>query len=191
MRPFPSRSTLAITVACAALAGVPPASAAADEWQRLGRAPGGASFAVIGVTPYVAYTSAKGVRVAKFTGGTVKWRKVGGPVRHNRRNGVASPALTAGPHGKAWLTWTEGPGPGARQVRVARFAKGKWREVVGGRHPISPGRPSEAGNGGMAYSSYEPSLAFLGGRPYVAFSDFDGIDTSIRVARLSSGGRSW
>jgi hypothetical protein len=188
---LPARSTLSIGLACAALVGVPASAAAADSWQRLGPAPGGESFTVIAGKPYVAYTSGKGVRVAKFTGGAAKWRKVGGPVRHNPRNGVEHPALVAGPHGQPWLTWTEGVGPGAQQVRVARFAKGKWREVVGGKHPISPGWPSQAGDGKTVYSSGSPSLGFLGGRAYVAFSDFDGTDSTIRVARLSSNGRLW
>src|SRR6476619_5771535 len=125
MRLLQSRSTLPIALVCAALAAVP-ASASAAEWQRLGPAPGGASFVVVAGKPYVAYTSAKGVRVAKFTGGSKKWTKVGGPVRHSSSNGVGDPALVGGPHGKLWLAWAEGPGPGGRQVRVATFAKGKW-----------------------------------------------------------------
>jgi hypothetical protein len=185
------KTRLAAALACALLAAVPSSAAAADQWQRLGPAPGGGSFTVIGGKPYVAYTSTKGVRVAKFTGTAGKWRKVGGPLRHSRSNRVDDPAVVMGPHGQAWLTWSEGPGPGGEQVRVARFAKGKWREVVGGKDPISPGHPSLSGDGKPFYSSNTPSLGFLGGVAYVAFSDFDGTDSMIRVVRLSSNGRHW
>lgn len=186
----PSAGTLSACAAAAltSLALATPASAAAGGWQRLGRAPGGDSFAVIAGTPYVAYTTARGVRVARFTG---RWRKVGFAVRHQRGKFLAEPALARGPKGTPWLTWTEGRGPGEKQVRVARYAKGRWREVVGGKAPISRPHRSQNGTERPFYSSYRPSLAFLGGRPYVAYADYDGTDTSIKVSRLGSNGRHW
>ncbi len=146
---------------------------------------------MIAGAPYVAYTTSKGVRVAKFARTAGKWRNVGKPVRHQGGKFLAEPALAAGPKGKAWLTWTEGAGPGEKQVRVARYVKGKWREVVGGKHPISPPHQDQNGGNAPVYSSYNPSLAFLKGRAFVAYADYDGIDTQIAVSRLSSNGRRW
>jgi hypothetical protein len=176
-------------VVCMALAA-PSGASAAGEWQRLGPAPGGDSFAVVAGTPYVAYTSSAGVRVAKFAGGAGKWSKVGGAVRHHRGDGVAHPNIVAGPGGKAWLTWAEGTNKSGDQVRVARFAKGKWREVVGGKAPISKRHPSQVDQRKKIFTSSSPALGFLGGRPYVAYLDA-GLDSYVVVARLSSNGRRW
>jgi hypothetical protein len=185
-----ARLAAAAAVACVALAAPAGASAAAT-WQRLGPAPGGNSFAVVAGTPYVTYTSSAGVRVAKFAGTAGKWRKVGGAVRHGRGNAVASPTVVAGPGGKAWLTWTEATRKSGYQVRVARFSNGKWREVVGGKDPISQSQPSQSDPGRKVFTSGTPRLAFLGGRPYVAYIDTDPIDSFAVVARLSSNGRHW
>jgi hypothetical protein len=185
-----ARLAAAGAVACVALAAPAGASAASSAWQRLGPAPGGDSFAVIAGTPYVAYTSSAGVRVAKFAGKPGKWRKVGGPVRHRSGNNVQAPTVVAGPGKTPWLTWTEATSKSGHQVRVARFSKGKWREVVGGKDPISEARPIQ-GDGTKTFTSSTPSLAFLGGRPYVAYIDFDGIDSRALAVRLSPNGRRW
>jgi hypothetical protein len=188
-----TRTRLAVAAATASVAlAAPAAASAADEWQRLGPAPGGDSFAVIGVTPYVAYTSAAGVRVAKLGTEAGKWRKVGGAVRHRKGNSVRDPEVVEGPGDKPWLTWAERTPKGASQIRVARFLKGKWREVVGGRNPISERVPDPTGpHGHTTFASSTPVLAFLRGRAYVAYIDYDAIDTMAKVARLSSNGRRW
>jgi hypothetical protein len=176
--------------AALALASQPAVAATGDEWQRLGAAPGGESFIVNAGTPYVARSTSKGVRVFKLVN-VGKWRQVGSAVRHGRAKFIGDASLVSGPGDKLWLTWVQGPGPGGSQVRVARFSKGKWREVVGGKNPISPPHPSQGGTGRPFYSSYNPSLGFLNGRAYVAYADYDTIDTMIKVSRLGKKSRSW
>lgn len=178
-----------VLLTCAAVAAAAPAAGAqSNGWQRLGAAPGGDAFALIGGTPYVAKDTSKGVRVWKFAG---KWRKVGAPVRHAHAKFIGDASLASGPGAKPWLAWVEGPGPGGSQVRVARFSHGKWREVVGGKHPISPPHSNPNGSNEPFYSSSSPSLAFLKKRPYVAYADFDTNDTMIQVSRLDAKGLRW
>jgi hypothetical protein len=190
-RPSAARGRFAVAgaLACLALA-VPATASAADPPQRLGAAPGGDSFVVIEGTPYVAYASKAGVRVARFTNASPKWAKVGKPVRHSRRTSVRQPDLAVGPGNRPWLTWIEGTNKTGRQVRVARLVRGKWREVVGGKRPISKTHTPNPEQNITRYMSREPTLAFLKGRPYVAY--LDGVlDPYITVVRLSKNRRKW
>ena len=58
------------------------------------------------------------------------------------------------------------------------LASAAWREPVGGVRPIS-----DIGSG--------PSLASVGGVPYVAWSEIHGATSEVFVARLSADGTSW
>ncbi|MEA2184222.1 MAG: hypothetical protein QOF69_3407 [Solirubrobacteraceae bacterium] len=130
------------------------------------------------------------MRVAKFTNASGKWAKVGAAVRHRHGNVVTSPTVVAGPGGKAWLAWIEGTAKSGGQVRVARFSKGKWREVVGGKNPISEAYQLDSSQPRKRFTSATPALAFRSGRPYVAYIDVT-IDSFPVVARLSANGRRW
>ena len=176
-----NRNLCSALAAAAALALAAPAAHAAPE--RLGRAPGGDSFAVIAGTPYAAYATRAGVRVVSFSG---RWKKVGKVVVHRKGDAVRDAQVAGGPGGHPWLTWTENTRHKGFQVRVARLAGGRWREVVGGANPISTfeGDPYDS------YTSASPQIAFLGKRPYVVFHE-SSTDTQVHAVRLSASGRRW
>ena len=85
--------------------------------------------------------------------------------------------------GVPYVAWSEQDGPGA-EIRVARLngAGTAWEEVVGGENPIN--------HTDDQYAEI-PSLTSIGGVPYVAWSEEDGTNQEIRVARLNAAGTAW
>jgi hypothetical protein len=61
-------------------------------------------------------------------------------------------------------------------------ASGGWTQPVGGNSPV---------NRSASQSASDPSIATLGGVPHVAWSEPDGTNTEIRVARLNPAGNDW
>ena len=124
------------------------------------------------------------------------WREpVGGPspINADKTRNASSPSLTTvggTPH-VAWVEDTTQPGQGnSSAINVARFtADGKAWERLAPGSPIS--RVASA-------SSFAPSLADIGGVPWVAWSEnaggdlcpgFFSPDKQVHVARLASLGR--
>ena len=61
-------------------------------------------------------------------------------------------------------------------------AHAAWHELEGGASPI---------NHAAADNATDPDLAIIGGVPYVAWDEFDGTNTEIRVSKLSADGTTW
>ena len=68
-------------------------------------------------------------------------------------------------------------------VAVTSPAQAAWQELVGGPSPIN--------FGGVDRSAHDPSLASIAGVPYVAWTENDGMNLEVRVARLGADGTTW
>jgi hypothetical protein len=106
---------------------------------------------------------------------------VGGasPINHASNQDAIVPSVAA-IGGAPYVAWSEYDGAN-REMRVSRLnAPGTaWEEVVGGASPI---------NHASDRSATEPSLAAIGGVPYVAWQESDGTNTEVRVSRLNAAG---
>ena len=142
----------------------------------------------IGSTLYVAWAEFDGfrdqVRVARYDAAANAWREIGGgarPINHDGSGDGQRPSLAA-IAGVPHVAWQQ-----AGQIRVARMRDdgSGFDQVVGGDAPINPGVQAE-----------KPSLADVGGRPWVSFIECPaGCGTrnpsDLRVARLNSAGTAW
>ena len=133
---------------------------------------------VDGEIPYVVWTQAgpsgaDEIVVDKFTGGA--WVQVGGALNPGGRGFNPSIAFVAG---VPYVGWREGSSPGIWTIRVKRFTGGAWH-ALGGALNVDP-----AGGG-----ADEPSIADVGGSPYVAFDEISsiavGFATRVHVRRWS------
>jgi hypothetical protein len=142
------------------------------------------SVAGIGGVPYVAWQENYGdgdIHAAKLNAGGTGWDQLGGgasPINHDPAEGAGHPSLT-GIGGVAHVAWVEEDSDDL-EIRASRFDGTNWVEIGAGADPISGGGVSPA---------FEPSLASIGGVPYVAFSAYDGT-YRVRVSKLT-GGTSW
>jgi hypothetical protein len=113
------------------------------------------------------------------------WRQpVGGasPINHASDQDAIVPSVAA-IAGAPYIAWTEYDGTN-REVRVSRLnaAGAAWEEVVGGASPI---------NHASDRDGFGSSLAAVGGVPYVAWQEFDGTNSEVRVGRLNAAGAAW
>ncbi|HEY0517429.1 MAG TPA: hypothetical protein VGD00_09940, partial [Solirubrobacteraceae bacterium] len=159
------------------IGGVTPAAAAWHEpvggpsgITSIGRVPSMASIAGL---PYVAWAEVHGANQQLFVGrlntaGT-GWEKVGGPVNADLSHGTDEPSL-ADFGGVPYVAFIEGDGTNS-EVRVARLnaAGNGWEE---------PWRGVDATHGGInqdaTKDALHPTLASIGGVPYVAWDENDG-----------------
>lgn len=170
-------------------------NAAGDGWDDVGAALNvdpskGASHPSItdvsGV-PYVAWTEMDAtngeVRAARLSGGNLVQVEAGlSPINHDPSQ-TASSAQLATVGGVPHVAWVESDGI-RDQVRVSRLnaAGNDWAEIVAGASPIN--RDSSQGVSHV-------SLASVGGAPYVAWIEPDGVNDEVRVSRLDAGGAAW
>jgi hypothetical protein len=109
---------------------------------------------------------------------------VGGasPINQADNRGAQDPSLAA-IGGIPYVAWTEFDGVNG-ELRVSRLnaAGTAWEQVVGGPSPIN-----QANN----RFAYDASLTGIGGVPYVAWTEFDGVNREIRVSRLNAAGTAW
>jgi hypothetical protein len=147
------------------------------------------SLTAIGGVPYVAWDEDDGtnseIRVSRLNAAGTAWEEVVGgasPINHDSNRSAFDVSLTA-IGGVPYVAWSETDGVND-EVRVSRLnaAGTAWEEVVGGASPINH---SSAGNAGGA------SLAAIGGVPYVAWSEYDGVNDEVRVSRLNAAGTAW
>jgi hypothetical protein len=138
------------------------------------------SLASVGGVPHVAWSEYQQdwtleVRVSRLNAAGTAWEEIGGgpsPINQRSDDFGGLPSLAAA-HGVPYVAWLEDS-----QVRVSRpnAAGTAWEEVVGGASPIN--LDSEVGG------AFEPSLATIGGVPYVARFEGDGDNYEIQVSRL-------
>ena len=144
------------------------------------------SIADVGGRPYLAYTFLlpnRYVSVSRLNAAGTAWENVGS-LNHDGNMSATQPSLTT-VGGVPYVAWAEASNPNF-EIRVARLKPSGtgWDELVGSNasSPINRSGSSEAQN---------PSMADVGGVPYVAWSENDGTNTEIRVARLSPDEQHW
>ena len=149
------------------------------------------SLTEIGGVPYVAwreFDSTEGnseIRVARLNAAGTAWEQVVGgasPINQANDQNGDSPSLTA-IGGVPYVAWTEHDGAN-QEIRVSRLnaAGTAWEQVVGGASPINESPTGDA---------FLPRLTAIGGVPYVAWTEDDGVNEEIRVARLNAAGTDW
>jgi hypothetical protein len=143
------------------------------------------SMADVAGVPYVAFVEVDGrgvdqARVTRLDGAGTGWEPVvdtASPINRDFGTNAEHPILTA-IGGAPYVTWSEKDERGVEQVRVARLkADGSaWEEVV----------DDSSINDNPRLPAVEPSLAAVGGFPYVSWSEEDeeGVD-QVRVSRLA------
>ena len=135
------------------------------------------SLASVSDVPYVAWEEYDGshfqIRVKRLEAGS--WTAVGDSLNFSTSRD-AGRASIASIGGVPYVTWDESDGT-HDQIRVKRFDGSAW-QAVGDSLNVSTSR-----------SARFPSIASLGGVPYVAWEEDDGIAIQVRVARLE--GSAW
>ena len=178
--------------------GWEPVGATANQASPINRSPGrdarNPSLASIQGVPTVAWSEEDGtnteIRVAQLNAQGTDWVGVGerlrpgSPINQRLNRNAVHPSL-AEIDGRPYVAWLEAQDGGA-QVRVARLSTaGDGWEKVGQLR--APNRPINAGDG----AATAPALANVAGAPWVAWSQDDGRNREVRVARLNSAGTGW
>ncbi len=184
-------------------------NATGSAWERLGetlnpvapinqsatRQAYNASLAAVNGVPYVAWDEqdslSSKVRVARLNADGTGWDKVGAtlnpgsPINQTANRSAFDASLIA-IGDVPYVAWTEDDGTN-QEIRVARLnaAGTGWEKVGQTLAPASPINQSSTSRGDA------PSLTALNGVPYVAWSESDGTNYEIRVARLNAAGTGW
>ena len=140
------------------------------------------SLTAVGGVPYIAWYEFDGtnfeIRVSRPNGAETAWEQVVGgasPINQDPAGAVFSLRLTA-IGGVPYVAWLEGDGTNT-EVRVSRLngAGTAWEQPVGGASPINQDPTAGASM---------PSPSAVGGIPYVAWTEHDGVNAEVRVSRL-------
>jgi hypothetical protein len=155
------------------------------------------SLALIGGVPHVTWIEFDGMnlelRVARLDGATNSWEQpwtgvsaTSGGINQSTNQSAADPSL-ASIAGIPHVAWREGDGMNS-ELRVARLndATNSWEQPWTGVSATSGGI-----NQSSAQHAADPSLAEVGGVPYVAWPEFDGANSELRVARLNTATNTW
>ncbi len=152
-----------------------------------------AAVASVGGVPYVAWREEDGsnneVRVARLV--TTGWERVGAtavpesPVNNDSLGDARSVSL-ADVNGVPYVAWAEFDGTNT-EVRVARpTADGTgWERVGQAVNAASPVNVSPSRN------AVRPTIANVNGAPWVTWTEDDGTNAEVRVARLRPDGLGW
>jgi hypothetical protein len=146
------------------------------------------SMTAIGGVPYIAWSETTGtryqIRVARLNAAGTAWEFVGGSqINQDVNRDATTPSLTA-IGGVPYVAWVEADGTN-REIRVARLnaAATAWEQIVGGASPI---------NHSSVQDAVQPSLTSIGGVPWVAWDEADGVGGGkLRVARANAAGTAW
>jgi Bacterial Ig domain len=137
------------------------------------------SIANVGGVPYVAWREFDGtveqVRVKRFDGAS--WVAVGGSLNFDPTKTEGDGPNIANVGGAPYVTWRETNGT-AYQVRVKRFDGASW-VAVGGSLNFDPAKDAQL----------SPSIAGVGGVPYVTWGESNGTAVQAGVKRFD--GASW
>ncbi len=119
------------------------------------------------------------IHVARLNAAETAWEKIGGPLNRDPGRDAVDPSMTA-VGGTPYVAWSETDGLGFEQVRVARLsAGGGWEMIPDTESPVNENPEEDA---------EEPSITTIGGVPYIAWSEHEGTNKQIRVARLNQVG---
>jgi hypothetical protein len=148
----------------------------------------GPSLVAVGDRLYVTWSeidsgNVNQVRVARLNTAGDAWEQVGGALNEDPSKNAVEPSV-ADVGGVPYVAWSETDGLPADQIRVARLdSTGTTWEIVAAGSQIN-----EAFN----QNAEHPSLAAIGGVPYVAWSEPNSsAKNQVRVARLDSTGTAW
>ena len=172
---------------------------AGGRWQRVGTVLNDSNIslpatniATIGGQAYVAWAEAAGpgnpykIRVKRFVAGpdeaSSAWQEVGtaGSINISSTQDATNPDI-ADVGGVPYVAWTENDGTND-EIRVKRFDGTSWVEVGSGASPINRS-PTENGD--------SPSLASVGGVPYVAWKERNELVGLTRIYSRRISGISW
>ncbi|MGZ4278140.1 MAG: hypothetical protein ACXVFK_15020 [Solirubrobacteraceae bacterium] len=141
------------------------------------------AIATVGDVPYIAYSDNGGsgnkrMRVYRLNDAATSFDPVGGPVSDGSA-GADNPSI-ASIGGTPWVAWSEQGNSGGQLTRAARLVGGDWQQA------------GTTANADPAHAArYGPSLASVGGFPWVAFAENDnsapgspGCCVQTRVSRL-------
>ena len=153
------------------------------------------SMASIGGVPHVAWAEDDGtnleVRVSRLNAAGTAWQQVVGgenPINSSSTKSATDPQL-ASVGGVPYVAWAEIDGANY-EIRVARLNATGTSWVEG-----PPWTGVSATYGGIKQATdrdgLDPSLASIGGVPYVAWSETDGTNREVRVSRLNAAGTAW
>ena len=146
----------------------------------------------VGADPYVAWVEDDGtsreVRVARLNGSSwvEPWTGVsdtyGGINQSTAATNAEEPRIVS-VGGAPDVAWTELDGTNL-ELRVSRLNGATWQQIVGGASPINTANNRNAQN---------PSLADVGGVPYVAWDEPPNVGSAeqVRVSRLNGAGTAW
>src|SRR4051812_7155 len=144
------------------------------------------SIADVGGVPYTAWREYDGryhhIRVSRLDAAATGWEAVGGPIGHATNHSANDPSL-ASVGGVPYVAWRESDGTNL-ELRVSRMNSSGtgWDEVGSGANPINHAPDRDA---------RMPSLADVGGVPYVAWYERDATAQRIRVSRVDASGTAW
>lgn len=195
--PTPLRTALVLSLCVSALLGTAAADAA---WSPVGGASainhdhGQLSFdpsmTTIDGVPYVAWEERDAadhvltLRVSRLNAAGTGWEEVGDGIRPTSQTGFKGAENTsiAAVDGVPYVAWQDRNDRNAYEIRVSRLnaAGTEWEEVVGGPSPINHAPHAE-----------DPSLAVIGGVPYVTWWESDGFNSNVWVSRLNASGTAW
>jgi hypothetical protein len=157
-------------------------NAAESGWEVVGGAPLGAAEFLRGPSltswhgrPVVAWTDGRGVQVRMMSPDGHGWDPVGDVIMPDRTDFRVHAVGTTAVDGALYLAWMDD------HIRVARLSSNglRWDRL--------PGWADTA----TQFSTAEPGLTAIGGIPYVAFSQWDGDNYQLRVARQNAPGTGW
>jgi hypothetical protein len=147
------------------------------------------SLTTINDVPYVAWYESDGtnqeIRVARLNAAGTAWEKVAdsaSPINESASQSGFATSIAA-VNGVPYVAWAEMDGVNS-EIHVARLnaAGTAWDKVADSASPI---------NKSPTLNATAPSLTAIGGVPYVAWSETDGTNSEIRVARLNATGTAW
>jgi hypothetical protein len=150
------------------------------------------SIAEVGGVPFVAWAETNGgaeqLRVSFFNTSTNLWeqRVPGAVLNQDSTRSAIDPSITS-IGGVPYVAWREFDGTND-EIRVKRLngAGTAWEDVTAGVTATSG-----AVNESTTRPAAEPTIASIGGVPYLAWREADGTNDEARVARLDFGTGAW
>ena len=155
------------------------------------------SLTDVGGVPYVAWDEppnlgiGEQIRVKRLNGAGTAWEEPwtgasggDGGINHTADQNGTDPSITS-VGGVPYVAWLETDGT-KDELRVARLNGSTWEEPWAGVSDNSGGI-----NQSTSQSARSPHITSIGGVPYVAWREDDGVNIEERVARLNTATNTW